>query len=139
MPELRSARTAGTARVTIRPWVAEAIESTNDERLSADRLSSLARQAITAWEQAVAGGAEPLAAMTSQSIAHWLLHPPRKGWQVAPEPAVTEIVIRHLDTGDQPALGVHFRFAGRKQFDDRVDDETLFAGDFGLVLADADA
>ncbi len=136
MPDHESVRSVGTARQEIRPWVAEAIASAGDERLSADRLSAAARLAITAWVNAVTGDGAALASIASDDLAHWLLHPPMKRWQVAPGPTVTEIELRHLDIGEQPVLGVSFRFAGRKQTDDGVADETLFAGRFNLALAD---
>jgi hypothetical protein len=113
MSEGEHARPVSAASVIIRPAVTEAIGQASDDRLSADQVTAAARQAVEAWAAAVAGHGAALAAMASTDAAHWLLHPVRKNWQVAPGPAVTEIDVWGLTAGAQPpVLKVSFRFTG---------------------------
>jgi hypothetical protein len=118
MSEGEHAKSVSTASVIIRPAVTEAIGQAGDARLSADQVTAAARQAVEAWAGALAGNGAALAAMASTDAAHWLLHPVRKNWQVAPGPAVTEIDVWGLNAGAQPpVLKVSFRFTGTQVFD----------------------
>lgn len=117
MSEPEHARSVSAASVVIRPAVTEAIGQAGDARLSADAVTAAARQAVAAWAAAVAGDGAALAAMASTDAAHWLLHPVRKNWQVAPGPVVTEIDVWGLNAGTQPpVLKVSFRFTGTQVF-----------------------
>ncbi len=117
MSEPEPAQSAGVASVMIRPAVTEAIGQAGDARLSADQVTAAARQAVAAWAAAVAEDGAALAAVASTDAAHWLLHPVRKNWQVAPGPVVTEIDVWGLNAGAQPpVLKVSFRFTGTQVF-----------------------
>ena len=141
-----SARPAGAASLTIRPAVTDAMQAAGDTRLSAGQVMAAARQAVAAWASALAGDGTALAAMASTDVVHWLLHPVRKNWQVAPGPAVTEIDVWDLDAGaQQPALRVSFRFTGKRvpaapeqdarPGGDGLSDDTDFVGMLTLRLA----
>jgi hypothetical protein len=132
-PELGQA-----ACVVVRLAVTEAIRDAGDPRLSADQVTAAARRAIAAWASAVAGDDSALGAMASADAAHWLLHPARKDWQVAPGPVVTEVDIWSLDAGAQPpVLRISYRFTGKRvpAAPDQNGD-TVFAGMLTLTLAD---
>jgi hypothetical protein len=118
--------------------------SQDDSRLGRDEVSAAARAAIGAWAAAVAGRQAALAVMASPDAVHWLLHPVRKGWQVAPGPTVNEIEIWAAETeADPPRLRVSYRFSGRKQAEagtgtgDGDADETQFVGMLNLGLEPA--
>lgn len=114
MSEPDPALSGGAASLIVRPAVTEAIRDAGDARLSAGHVSAAARRAVAAWASAVAGDGAALAAMASADVAHRLLHPVRKTWQVAPGPAVTEIDVWALNAGAAPpVLKVSFRFTGR--------------------------
>lgn len=130
---------------TIRPSVTTAVREAGDPRFGADQLAAAARDAVAAWVLAVAGDDAALAAMASPDVAHWLLHPGRKKWQVAAGPTVTEIDVWRLDSdADPPRLRFSVRFTGRQAFDDLAAGdmacpgatETEFVGLFQLALAD---
>jgi hypothetical protein len=71
------------------------------------------------WLRAVDGDDTALAAMAEPVAAHWLMHPVRKNWQVAPGPAVTQIRIWELEAdASPPRLSLSFQFTGHRQFAD---------------------
>ena len=89
----------------------------HDERLDAGHVTQAARLAVAAWVQAVDGDDSALTAMAEPEAAHWLMHPVRKNWQVAPGPSVTQIRIWELEAGaDPPQLSLTFQFTGHRQF-----------------------
>jgi hypothetical protein len=146
MSEPEPTQPTGAASVIIRPAVTEAIRQAGDVRLSADQVTAAARQAVEAWAAAVAGNGAALAAMASTDAAHWLLHPVRKNWHVAPGPAVTEIDVWGLNaSGQPPVLKVTFRFTGTQVFGapdadagasgEGAGGDTDFAGMLNLRLA----
>jgi hypothetical protein len=114
-----------------------------DSRLSADGVTSAARQAVTAWALAVDGDETTLAALAQPHAANQLMHPVRQHWQVAPGPTVTRIAVLSLDADAQPPqLGVHFEFAGRRRFEvpdqaEDTDGTTQFVGLLQLTLQDS--
>ena len=135
MSEPEHAPSVSAASVIIRPAVTEAIGQAGDARLSADQVTAAARQAVAAWAAAVAGDGAALAAMASTDAAHWLLHPVRKNWQVAPGPTVTEIDVWGLNVSERPpVLRVSFRFTGRQV--PGASGDTDFVGMLTLTLAD---
>ncbi len=118
--------------VIIRPDVIEAIRGAPDAGLSADQVTAAARRVVEAWASAVAGDGAALSAMASADVAHWLLHPVRKAWQVAPGPAVTEIDVWGLNAGAEPAvLRVSFRFTGQQMSGAPDEDAAAGAGGAG--------
>jgi hypothetical protein len=144
MGESESARWVQAARLDLLVPVAETIRyaGASNNWLSADRVSQAARQAVAAWAMAVDGDDMALAAIAEPDAAHWLMHPVRKPWQVAPDPRVTRIEIRALEADAEPArLRITFHFAGRRQYEDPVqvrgdaDGETAFVGMLDLERA----
>jgi hypothetical protein len=117
-------------------------------------VSRAARLAVTAWARAVDGDEAALAGRDPDK-AYFLLHPPYKGWQVAPGPRVTRIEVTRLNTEtratqipvkgyetEPPLVRVEFRFEGRRQFDDpgRAEGtDTIFAGRLELRLTGSGA
>ena len=89
MSEPESAPPADEAMLTVRPSVSDAIQDAGDARLSDEQVKAAGRHAVAAWASALAGDDAALAAMASDEVMHWLLHPVRKDWQVAPGPVVT--------------------------------------------------
>ena len=139
--------------LTVDPDVAETMRQAGgrDERFSADVVGSAARLAVATWARAADGDESALAGM-DPNRAHFLVHPPMKGWYVAPGPKVTRIEVAQLNTEPRatqiPVAGyeiepvllrVGFRFDGRKRFDDpgRADEETTFVGHLELRLPDS--
>jgi hypothetical protein len=145
MSEAQSVRSVHTAVLTVGASVAETMRraGAREDRFRAERVVGTARQAVAAWAMAVDGDAAMLAAHASPDAVHWLLHPVRKPWQVAPGPVVTQIEIWDLeDSADPPRLRVKFQFTGWRLLDDpdqaeESGAETLFVGMLDLTLDDA--
>src|SRR5580704_2228271 len=138
MSKGEKAAVAGGASLEVTQAVAETMRSagSHDQRLDAGHVTQAARLAVAAWVQAVDGDDSALTAMAEQEAAHWLMHPVRKNWQVAPGPAVTQIRIWELEAGtDPPQLSLTFQFTGHRQFAGRAaGEETVFAGLLSLAL-----
>jgi hypothetical protein len=138
MSEREKATLVDGASLEVYPVVAETIRSagSRDDRLDAGHVTRAARLAVDAWVRAVDGDDAALAAMAEPDAAHWLMHPVRKNWQVAPGPAVTQIRIWELEAGtDPPQLSLTFQFTGHRQFAGRAaGEETVFAGLLSLAL-----
>jgi len=140
-----SVASARAASLTVGSPVAETMRQAGarDHRLGADIVSMTARLAVEAWAMAVNGDDTALTAIATPDAAHWLMHPVRKPWRVAPGPIVTGIEIWDLEaSADPPRLRVRFEFAGRRDFEEPgkaegADDETLFVGLLDLTLQDA--
>ena len=142
--DLDPAALVETVRLEISAPVAEAMRTAGarDDRLGAEHVTRAARRAVGAWVMAVNGDGTALAAMAEPDAAHWLMHPVWKPWQVATGPAVTQIEIWNLETGDDPPqLRVSFRFTGHRQPASpgqggagAADQKTFFAGMIDLVL-----
>ena len=136
------------ASLEVYPVAAETMRSagSRDDRLDAGHVTRAARLAVDAWVRAVDGDDAALTAMAEPDAAHWLMHPVRKNWQVAPGPSVTQIRISAVDAGaDPPRLSLSFQFTGHRQFADpslaapgsagrTAAGETVFAGLLSLVL-----
>lgn len=151
MSERDTAGVVEGARLEVSPAVAETMRSagSHDNRLDAGHVTHAARLAVAAWVLAVDGDDTALTAMAEPEAAHWLMHPVRKKWQVAPAPTVTQIRIWALEAGaDPPRLSVSFQFTGHRQFTDptladpsladrTAGEETVFAGLLSLVLQEA--
>jgi hypothetical protein len=112
------------------------------ESESARLVQAAARQAVAAWAMAADGDDTTLTAIAEPDVAHRLMHPVRKPWQVAPGPRVTRIEIRGLEADAEPVrLRVTFHFAGRRHYEDvgqargDADGETMFVGLLDLELA----
>jgi hypothetical protein len=117
MGESESARMVRAASLEILAPAAETMRhaGASNDWLSADRVSQAARQAVAAWAMAADGDDTALTAIAEPDAAHWLMHPVRKPWQVAPDPRVTRIEIRALEADAEPArLRITFQFAGRR-------------------------
>jgi hypothetical protein len=144
MGESESARSVRAAGLYFFASVAETMRragASNDWR-NADRVGQAARQAVAAWAMAADGDDTALTAIAEPDAAHWLMHPVRKPWQVAPGPRVTRIEIRGLKADAEPArVRVAFQFAGRRHYEDPVqargdaDGVTVFIGMLDLELA----
>jgi hypothetical protein len=151
MSEHENAGLVEGARLEVSPAVAETMRSagSHDDRLDAPHVTHAARLAVAAWLRAVDGHAAALTALAEPEAVHWLLHPVRKNWQVAPGPSVTQIRIWGLEAGaEPPKLNLSFQFTGhRKLADPDLADpdladriaaaaaaETVFAGLLSLVL-----
>ncbi len=149
-----SVASARAASLAVGPSVAETMEQAGgrDHRLGADLVSMTARLAVEAWAMAVNGDDTALAAIARPDAAHWLMHPVRERWRVAPGPIVTGIEIWDLEaSAAPPRLRVRFEFAGRRHFEEPgqaeaadggaahggAADETLFVGMLDLTLQDA--
>jgi hypothetical protein len=148
MGESESARSVQAASLYFFAPVAETIRhaGAGNDWLSADRVSQAARQAVAAWAMAADGDDTALAAIAEPDAAHWLMHPVRKPWQVAPGPRVTRIEIRGLEADVEHArLRVAFQFAGRRHYEDPAqargdaDSVTVFVGMLDLELAGSGA
>jgi hypothetical protein len=144
MSESESARLVQAASLDIRAPVAETMRhaGASNDWLTADRVSQAARRAVAAWATATDGDDTTLSAIAEPDAAHWLMHPVRKPWHVAPGPRVTGIEIRGLEADAEPArLRITFHFAGRRQYEDPgqargdADGETVFVGMLDLELA----
>jgi hypothetical protein len=144
MGESESARSVQAASLDIPASVAETIPraGASNDWLNADRVGQAAREAVAAWAMATDGDDTALTAIAEPDVAHWLMHPVRKSWQVAPDPRVTRIEIRGLEADAEPArLRVTFQFAGRRHYEDPVqargyaDGVTVFIGMLDLELA----
>jgi len=143
------------ASLEVYPVVAETMRSagSRDDRLDVGHVTRAARLAVDAWVRAVDGDDAALTAMAEPDAAHWLMHPVRKNWQVAPGPSVTQIQIWGLEAGaDPPRLNLSFQFTGHRQLTDpsladpsladpspagrtaAAAEETVFAGLLSLVL-----
>lgn len=136
------------ASLDVSAAVAETMRTagSRDDRLDAGHVTQAARLAVAAWVLAVDGDDTALTAMAQPEAAHWLLHPVRKNWQVAPGPAVTQIGIWALEAdADPPRLRVSFQFTGHRQFagpaaagpaaaSPAAAEETVFTGLLDLVL-----
>jgi hypothetical protein len=119
MSESENAGVAKEASLDVSAAVAETMRAagSRDERLDAGHVTQAARLAVAAWVLAVDGDDTALTAMAQPGAAHWLLHPVRKNWQVAPGPAVTQIGIWALEAdADPPRLRVSVQFTGHRQF-----------------------
>ena len=144
MNDADSVRSAHTAALSVLASVAETMRQVGarDGRLDAELIASTARLAVAAWVMAVNGDVATLAGHSGPDAVHWLLHPVRKPWRVAPGPVVTQIDIWGLDaSAEPPRLKVSFRFSGRQLADDpdqgeKTGGETLFAGLLVLTLGD---
>jgi hypothetical protein len=161
MGEGEKATLVDAASLKVYPVVAETIRSagSRDDRLDAGHVTRAARLAVDAWVRAVDGDDTALTAMAEPDAAHWLMHPVRKNWQVAPGPSVTQIQIWGLEAGaDPPRLSLSFQFTGHRQLADpsladpsladpsladpspagrtaaAAAEETVFAGLLSLVL-----
>ena len=145
MSESEIAALVGAASLDVSPAVAETMRSagSRDDRLDAGHVAHAARLAVAAWVLAVDGDDTALTAMAQPEAAHWLMHPVRKNWQVAPGPAVTQIGIWALEgDADPPRLRISFQFTGHRQFTGPdpagpAAGETVFAGLLDLVLRGA--
>ena len=145
MSEAESVRSVHTAALDVRSSVTETMRraGAREGRFAADLVVDAARLAVAAWAMAVDGDTTTLAALADPDVVHWLLHPVRKHWRVAPGPIVTQIEIWDLeDSADPPRLRISFRFAGRRLLDnpDPAEDaggETVFVGLLDLTLDDA--
>jgi hypothetical protein len=86
MSEREKAGLVEGARLEVSPAVAETMQSagSHDHRLDAPHVTHAARLAVAAWLRAVDGDATALTALAEPEAVHWLLHPVRKNWQVAP-------------------------------------------------------
>jgi hypothetical protein len=113
-----------------------------DGRLGADCVSRTARRVVAAWAMAVDGDDTALAAIAEPDAVHWLVHPVRERWQVAPGPRVTQIQVWGFEPhGEPPRFRVHFEFVGRRQFADptqvdNADGDPTFTGLLDLTLTD---
>jgi hypothetical protein len=151
MSEREKATLVDGASLEVYPVVAETLRSAGrrDDRLDAGHVIRAARLAVDAWVRAVDGDDAALTAMAEPDAAHWLMHPVRKNWQVAPGPSVTQIGIWELEAGaDPPRLSLSFQFTGHRQLDDpglagpgsagrtaaAAEEETVFTGLLSLVL-----
>jgi hypothetical protein len=153
MSEREIAGLAEGASLEVSPAVAETIRNaeSHDARLDAAHVTRAARLAVAAWLRAVDGDGTALTALAEPEAMHWLLHPVRKNWQVAPGPSVTQIGIWGLEAdADPPRLNLSFQFTGHRQFADpdlaspdlaspsladrAAAEETVFAGLLTLVL-----
>jgi hypothetical protein len=147
MSEREIAGLAEGASLEVSPAVAETMRNagSHDARLDAAHVTRAARVAVAAWLRAVDGDGTALTALAEPEAMHWLLHPVRKNWQVAPGPSVTQIGIWGLEAdADPPRLNLSFQFTGHRQFagPDLADpaaaaaaaEETVFAGLLSLVL-----
>jgi hypothetical protein len=115
MSERETAAAAEGASLEVSPAVAETMRSagSRDDRLDAGHVTQAARLAVATWVQAVDGDDTALTAMAEPEAAHWLMHPVRKNWQVAPGPSVTQIRRWELEAGaDPPRLSLSFQFTG---------------------------
>src|ERR1700722_14036673 len=101
MSEREKATLVDGASLEFYPVVAGTIRSagSRDDRLDAGHVTRAARLAVDAWVRAVDGDDAALRAMAEPDAVHWLMHPVRKDWQVAPGPSVTQIRISALDAG----------------------------------------
>ena len=99
MSEREKATLVDGASLEVYPVVAETMRSagSHDNRLDAGHVTRAARLAVDAWVRAVDGDDAALTAMAEPEAAHWLMHPVRKNWQVAPGPTVTQIGIWELE------------------------------------------
>jgi hypothetical protein len=147
MSECEIAGVVEGARLEIYPAVTEAMRSagSHDDRLDARHVTQAARLAVAGWVSAVEDDDTALTAMAEPEAGHWLMHPVRKNWQVAPGPTVTQIRIWELEAGaDPPRLSLSFQFTGHRQFAgpsqanpgqaDPDAAETVFAGLLTLML-----
>ncbi len=153
MSEGEKATLVDGASLEVYPVVAETMRSagSRDDRLDAGHVTRAARLAVDAWVRAVDGDDAALTAMAEPDAAHWLMHPVRKNWQVAPGPSVTQIRIWGLEaSADPPQLSLSFQFTGHRQLADpsladpsladpssadrTAAEETVFAGLLSLVL-----
>jgi hypothetical protein len=148
MSEREMATLVDGASLEVYPVVAETMRSAGrrDDRLDARHVTRAARLAVDAWVRAVDGDDAALTAMAEPDAAHWLMHPVRKNWQVAPGPSVTQIGIWGLEAdADPPRLNLSFQFTGHRQLADpslagprsagrTAAGETVFAGLLSLVL-----
>ena len=145
MSDADSVRSARTAALSVHASVTETMRraGARDGRVDADLITSTARLAVAAWAMAVDGDATTLAAHSGPDAVHWLLHPVRKPWRVAPGPIVTQIEIWGLDaSAEPPRLKASFRFSGRRLASDpdqgeQAGGETLFAGLLDLAIGDS--
>ena len=143
MSEPDSVRSARIAALNVHASVAETMRrAARDGRFDAGLVTGTARLAVAAWAMAVDGDATTLSAHASADAVHWLLHPVRKPWRVAPGPIVTQIEIWGLEAAEPPRLKVSFQFAGRQLPDDpdqgaQAGGETLFAGLLDVALGAA--
>ena len=148
MSEREKATLVDGASLEVYPVAAETMRSagSRDDRLDAGHVTRAARLAVDAWVRAVDGDDAALTAMAEPDAAHWLMHPVRKNWQVAPGPSVTQIGIWGLEAGaDPPRLSLSFQFTGHRQLADpslagpgsadrTAAGKTVFAGLLSLVL-----
>jgi hypothetical protein len=147
MSESENGGVAEGASLDVSTAVAETMRTagSRDDRLDAGHVTQAARLAVAAWVLAVDGDDTALTAMAQPEAAHWLLHPVRKNWQVAPGPVVTQIGIWALEAdADPPRLRVSFQFTGHRQFAGSAAagpaaagpaaEETVFNGLLDLVL-----
>lgn len=146
--EPEAAAMVQTASLELYPSVTETSRRAADRGLGLDRISSAARQAVTAWVMAVNGDDARLAASGEPHIVSFLLRDPWKRWHVVPGPRVTGIEIWRLEADrEPPSLDLKFQFSGRRIFPDPSralaselsEGETQFVGTLALALPeDAD-
>ena len=158
MGERETAGLVERAKLEVSPAVSETMRNagSHDDRLDAAHVTHAARLAVASWLRAVDGDGTALTALAEPEAVHWLLHPVRKNWQVAPGPSVTRIRIWGLEADtDPPKLNLSFQFTGHRQFADpdpaapdladpsladrttaaaAASAETVFAGLLSLVL-----
>lgn len=140
MSESESVRVALNASVEIGPLVAEQVRraQVRDDRLGAEQLSAVARQAVAAWVMAVDGDDAPLNTVAEPLTVEVLLRAPWRRYQVGPGPRITSIGIWAVETDDEPVrLRLKFTFDGRQRFpadSNQPGTETNFAGLMDLTL-----
>jgi hypothetical protein len=85
--ESESVRLVQAISLEFSPAVAETMTESGarDERFGAEVVGRAARLAVVAWARAVDGDEAALAGLDPDK-AYFLLHPPYKGWQLAPRP-----------------------------------------------------
>lgn len=146
--EPEAAAMVQAASLDLYPSVTETSRRAADRGLGLDRISSAARQAVTAWVMAVNGDDARLAASGEPHIVSFLLRDPWKRWHVVRGPRVTGIEIWRLEADrEPPSLDLKFQFSGRRIFPDPSralaselsEGETQFVGTLALALPeDAD-
>ena len=112
--ESESVRLVQAAGLDISASVVETMRQAGalDGRLGADCVSRTARRVVAAWAMAVDGDDTALAAIAEPDAVHWLMHPVRERWQVAPVPKVTQIQVRGFEPHGEPP---RFRLRSKAQ------------------------
>jgi hypothetical protein len=118
-PEIPARVAASVDQVPVRaaPGPAAAMTEAGDGSLGHEQVVNATRLVVAAWAMAVDGDESALSAISDDDAAHFLLHPVRESWVIAPGPRVTDIDVRKLDhVGQAPELGVRWRFTADQRY-----------------------